>query len=92
VADAPPKDRLEVVYTRNYAIDSPLWNDRAKSLIAGWIPHCIDEINDPNLKEGGINNFIEAGKKLRGEPAKFHVGYPFANAWVHQTVRRCAWP
>jgi DUF1680 family protein len=67
-------------------IDSPLWSDRAKSLITGWIPHCIDEINDPNLKEGGINNFIEAGKKLRGEPARPHVGYPFANAWVHQTV------
>ena len=86
VADAPPKNRLEVVYTRNYVIDSPLWNDRAKSLVTGWIPHCVDEINDPNLKEGGINNFVEAGKKLRGEPAKFHVGYPFANAWVHQTV------
>jgi len=27
VADAPPKERLEVVYTRNYTIDSPLWND-----------------------------------------------------------------
>ena len=86
VQDPPPKDRLDVVYTRNYQIDSPLWNDRAKSLITGWIPHCIDEINDPNLREGGINNFAEAGKKLRGEPAKFHVGFPFANAWVHQTV------
>jgi hypothetical protein len=86
VNDPPPKDRLDVVYTKNYLIDSPLWNDRAKSLITGWIPHCIDEINDPNLKEGGINNFVEAGKKLRGEPAKFHVGYQFANAWVHQTV------
>jgi len=86
VNDPPPKDRLDVVYTKNYSIDNPLWTDRAKSLIVGWIPHCIDEINDPNLREGGINNFIEAGKKLRGEPAKFHVGYPFANAWVHQTV------
>ena len=86
VMDAPPKERLDVVYTGNYIIDSPLWSDRAKSLITGWIPHCVDEINDPNLKEGGINNFVEAGKKLRGEPAKFHVGYPFANAWVHQTV------
>jgi hypothetical protein len=86
VTDPPPKDRLDVVYTRNYTIDNPLWNDRAKSLITGWIPHCIDEINDPNMREGGIANFVEAGKKLRGEPAKLHVGYPFANAWVHQTV------
>ncbi len=82
----PPADRLDVVYTKNYRIDNPLWNARAKALIVGWIPHCIDEINDPNLPQGGINNFIEAGKKLKGEPAKPHVGYPFANAWVHQTV------
>ncbi|MGA2540355.1 MAG: beta-L-arabinofuranosidase domain-containing protein [Verrucomicrobiota bacterium] len=88
VAEAPPKDRLDVVYTKNYVIDSPLWNDRAKSLIAGWIPHCIDQINRTNLTQvqGGIDNFIEAAKALRGEPYTPHKGYVFANAWVHQTV------
>ena len=86
VAEPPPQERLDVVYTKNYTIDSPLWNTRAKALIVNWIPHCIDEINDPNLREGGINNFVEAAKKLKGEPAKPHVGYPFSNAWVHQTV------
>ena len=64
VADAPPKDRLDVVYTKNYSIDNPLWNDRAKSLIVGWIPHCIDECNDPNLPQGGLNNFIQAARRL----------------------------
>jgi DUF1680 family protein len=82
----PPKDRLDVVYTKKYTIDNPLWNARAKALIVNWIPHCIDKINDPNLREGGINNFVEAAKKLKGQPARFHVGYPFSNAWVHQTV------
>jgi DUF1680 family protein len=82
----PPAKALETVYTKHYKIDNPLWSSRAKALIVNWIPHCIDKINDPNLREGGINNFIEAAKKLRGEPAKFHVGYPFSNAWVHQTV------
>ena len=82
----PPPTALNTVYTRHYKIDNPLWNSRAKALIVNWIPHCTDKINDPNLREGGINNFIEAAKKLRGEPAKFHVGYPFSNAWVHQTV------
>jgi DUF1680 family protein len=86
VVSPPPADRLDVVYTKKYKIDSPLWNGRAKALIVNWIPHCIDKINDPNLREGGINNFVEAAKKLRGEPANFHVGYPFSNAWVHQTV------
>jgi len=83
---SPPTKALETVYTKHYKIDNPLFSSRAKALIVNWIPHCIDKINDPNLREGGINNFIEAAKKLRGEPAKFHVGYPFSNAWVHQTV------
>lgn len=83
---APPKDRLDVVYTKKYKIDNPLWNHRAKALIVNWIPHCIEKNNDPNLREGGMNNFIEAAKKLRGEPAKPHIGYSFSNAWVHQTV------
>jgi DUF1680 family protein len=82
----PPATVLNTVYTKHYKIDNPLFSSRAKALILNWIPHCIDKINDPNLREGGMNNFIEAAKKLRGEPAKFHVGYPFSNAWVHQTV------
>jgi uncharacterized protein len=88
VAEPPPKERLDVVYTKKYSIDSPLWNARAKALIVNWIPHCIDQINSTNLTQGqgGIDNFIEAGKALRGEPHGKHKGYVFANAWVHQTV------
>jgi DUF1680 family protein len=65
-----------------------LWNLRAKSLIVNWIPHCVDYINRTNLTQGkgGIDNFVEAGKALRGEAHGGHTGYVFANAWVHQTV------
>ncbi len=87
---APPRDRLDVVYTRRYSIDSPLWSARAKTLIVDWIPHCIDycERTDipAGLGDGGIDNFIEAGKANRGEPHAPHKGYVFSNAWVHQTV------
>jgi DUF1680 family protein len=85
---APPKDRLDVVYTRKYAIDSPLWNARAKSLIVNWIPHCIDYCERTDLRQGqgGLDNFIEAAKALRGEPHAKHIGYVFSNAWIHQTV------
>src|SRR5262249_21998287 len=91
VTTPPPKDRLDVVYTRKYSIDSPLWNSRAKALIVNWIPHCIDQINTPDLPlgPGGIDNFIDAATALRGEPlaeGHGHRGYVFANAWVHQTV------
>jgi hypothetical protein len=84
----PPADRLDVVYTKRYKIDSPLWSARAKALIVNWIPHCIDYINRTNLTEGqgGIDNFVEAAKALRGEPHGRHKGYVFANAWVHQTI------
>ena len=88
----PPKDRLDVVYTKKYTIDNPLWNARAKAMIVNWIPHCIDQINDPNLRQGqgGIDNFIEAAKALRGEPHGRHKGYVFSNAWVHQTIESIA--
>lgn len=86
VVNPPHEKRLDVVYTTRYKINSTLWNDRAKAMIVNWIPHCIDEINDHNVPTGGIDNFIEAGKALRGEPHDKHKGYVFANAWVHQTV------
>ena len=87
---APPKNRLDVVYTKRYSIDSPLWNARAKTLIVDWIPHCAAycERTDiaANRGDGGIDNFLEAGKANRGEPHGRHKGYVFSNAWVHQTV------
>ncbi|MBM3746247.1 MAG: hypothetical protein FJW34_10655 [Acidobacteria bacterium] len=84
----PPAQQLDAVYTRRFKIDSPLWSARAKALIVNWIPHCIDQINrtDIQVGPGGIDNFVEAGKKLRGEPHGYHKGYVFSNAWVHQTV------
>jgi len=88
VEPPPPAQRLDVVYTKRYRFDSPLWSARAKALIVNWIPHCIDQINRTNLTQGqgGIDNFVEAAKALRGEPHGPHRGYVFANAWVHQTV------
>ena len=85
---APPKERLNVVYTTKYSIDNPLWNERAKILIVNWIPHCVAQCERTDLTEGqgGLDNFIEAAKALRGEPHARHKGYVFSNAWVHQTV------
>ncbi|HKD86095.1 MAG TPA: beta-L-arabinofuranosidase domain-containing protein [Terriglobales bacterium] len=85
---APPKQRLDVVYTTRYSINSPMWNERAKTLIVNWIPHCIEMCERTDLKQGqgGLDNFIEAAKALRGEPHGKHKGYVFSNAWVHQTI------
>ena len=90
VEQQPPQERLDVVYTRRYSIDSQFWNARAKALIVNWIPHCIrmcERTDIPPMRgDGGIDNFIEAGKANRGEPHGKHKGYVFSNAWVHQTV------
>jgi uncharacterized protein len=88
VETAPPAKQLDAVYARNFSIDSPLWSSRTKALMVNWIPHCIDQINRSDLTQGpgGIDNFIEAGTKLRGEAHGYHKGYVFSNAWVHQTV------
>ncbi len=88
VETPPPARQLDAVYTKDFKINSPLWKARAKALIVHWIPHCIDRINRTDLTQGqgGIDNFIEAAKALRGEQHGAHKGYVFSNAWVHQTV------
>ena len=87
---APPPERLDVVYTRRYAISSPLWSARARTLIVDWIPHCIAQCERtdiaPGKGDGGLDNFIEAAKANRGEAHGPHKGFVFSNAWVHQTV------
>ncbi|HET7622923.1 MAG TPA: beta-L-arabinofuranosidase domain-containing protein [Gemmatimonadaceae bacterium] len=86
-AELPPPDRqLDVVHTRSYSIDSPLWNHRVKALIVSWIPHCIAMLESTDVQAGGLDNFIEAGKALRGEPHGPHKGYVFADAYVHNAV------
>ena len=90
VEPAPPADRLNVVYTRKYSINSKLWNERAKVLIVSWIPHCVAMCERTDIAvmrgDGGIDNFIEAGKANRDQPHGGHKGFVFSNAWVHQTV------
>jgi DUF1680 family protein len=84
----PPAKRLDVVYTKKYKINNKLWNDRAKAMLVNWIPFCIaqNERTDLTIGQGGLDNFIEAAKAIKGQPHERHKGYVFSNAWVHQTV------
>ncbi|NJD66766.1 MAG: hypothetical protein FIB00_16250 [Chloroflexi bacterium] len=88
VEGSPPPNPLDVVYTKRYQVGEGLWKDRTRVLITSWIPHCIDMINRTDLTQGpgGIDNFDEAAKALKGLPHGTHKGYVFSNAWVHQTV------
>jgi DUF1680 family protein len=86
VETPPPAKQLDVVHMRKWSVDSPLWNHRMKALIVSWIPHCIEVLERTDITAGGIDNFIEAGKKLRGEPFGQHKGYVFSNAYVHNAV------
>ena len=86
VTPPPPATRLDPVPTQTYRIASPLWSPRLKQLMVNWIPHCYRKLSDPAVKEGGIDNFVQAGNKLAGRPYTAHKGYVFANAWVYNTV------
>jgi uncharacterized protein len=81
----PPTTHLEPVPTTAYSIISPFWRARVNGLIVNWIPHCVRKIDDPQTREGGIENFVQAGRKLAGQPAR-HIGPVFANTWVYNTV------
>jgi len=63
-----------------------LWSNRTKVLITNWIPHCYNQLSNTSLAEGGIENFVQAGRKLNGQSYKAHVGYWFSNAYVYNTV------
>lgn len=90
VITRPKLEPLQTIYASHYKIDSPFWNDRLKNLIVHWVPHCITTIEEPDLSMGGLNNLIEAGKKLRGEPYKLQEGPPYSNAWVLNTTESMA--
>ncbi len=88
VEPPPPSRPIEAVELKDFRLLSPFWEPRLRNLIVNWIPHCIRQMNRRDLKIGlgGIDNFIEAGRKLRGEPHGYHKGYVFSNAWVLQTI------
>lgn len=86
VAGPAPRTPLRPLATSSYAVDSPFWSKRLKQQIVHWIPHCIAELSKPDLKEGGFQNFLEAGAKNSGRPHKPHVGPPWANAYTLNTV------
>src|SRR5215831_15357983 len=90
VETPPPAKQLDVVHMRKWSVDSTLWNHRMKALVVSWIPHCIEQLERTDTNAGGLDNFIEAGKKLRGEPFGPHKGYVFANAYVHNAVESMA--
>ena len=77
-------DRVEPC--RGTKINSTFWNARIKNIIITWIPYCYNQLSNTSLAEGGINNFIQAGRKLQGQSYTAHVGYWFSNAYVHNTV------
>lgn len=85
VTPPPPATHLSFVWPRTYQVSSRFWQARLKSLIVNWIPHCVAKIEDPQTKEGPLENFVQAGKKLAGQPAK-HVGPVFANTWTYNTL------
>ena len=85
---APPftGNLIRVEPVNGLKVNSTFWNARFKNIITTWIPYCYNQLSNTSLAEGGINNFVQAGRKLDGLSYTAHVGYWFSNAYVHQTV------
>jgi len=86
VVAAPPVAHLDPLWTTPYQVTSPFWKPRMKSLIVNWIPHCVAMMSDPHTKEGSIENFVQAGRKLAGKTDAKHVGPVFADGWFYNIV------
>ena len=86
VVPPPPEAHWNAVPTTAYTVSSAFWQPRMKAMIVNWIPHCIQKIEDPETEEGGIANFVEAGRKLAGAADARHKGAVFANTWVYNTL------
>ena len=86
VTPKPPASHLSPVWTTRYQVSGPFWRPRLKNLIVNWIPHCVRKCEDPAGKDGGIENFVQAARKLAGEPGARHTGAVFANTWVYNTL------
>ena len=86
VAPAPPATHLLPVYVAPYAIASPLWRYRLDRTLTNWIPHLYAELNNTNLAEGGINDFIQASNKLAGKSYTIPNSDPWADAYTLNAV------
>jgi DUF1680 family protein len=69
-----------------FKITSTFWNARIKNEIINWIPWLESQLSNTGLVEGGIQNFVNAGNKLAGKSYSAHVGHPFADQYVINTV------
>jgi len=86
VVSPPPTSHLESLWTTPYQVNSPFWSPRIKSLIVNWIPHCVSKMSDPKTREGSIENFVQAARKLAGKTDAVHVGPVFADGWFYNIV------
>ena len=86
VVAPPPAVHLDPLWTTPYQVTSPFWKPRMKSLIVNWIPHCVARMGDPKTREGSIENFVQAARRLAGKTDAKHVGPVFADGWFYNIV------
>jgi hypothetical protein len=70
----------------SYTISNSLWNYRLKKDITNWIPYLYSQLNNTNLAQGNINNFIQAGNKLAGRAYTVPNVDPWSDAYTLNTV------
>lgn len=86
VVEAKPEKHWKRVETGPYSVGGTFMRPRLKNQIVNWIPYLIRKIEDPRTQEGGLDNFVQAARKMAGASDARHQGPVFANAWVYNTL------
>lgn len=86
IVEAKPASHWSRVETSAFSVTGSFMRPRLKNQIVNWIPYLIKKIEDPNTREGGLDNFVQAARKVAGATDARHQGPVFANAWVHNTL------
>ncbi|MEJ5171247.1 MAG: beta-L-arabinofuranosidase domain-containing protein, partial [Fimbriimonadales bacterium] len=86
VVPAPSGPWLQRVKAASWSVGGPFWGPRFRAIVTKWIPYLIAKLEDPALPEGGLWNFDQAAKRLKGLSHGPHRGYPFADAYAYDTL------
>ena len=100
VETPPPANQLDAVYTKNFKINSPLWNARAKALMVSWIPalHRPDQPHRPHagarrhrqLRRGRESPARRAARRTQGLRVLQRLGAPDRRGDEHRADDRPA--
>jgi DUF1680 family protein len=85
---AAPGAYLSLMYPESgWKVNNTFWSERIKKVICNEIPVYYNRLNNAAEASGGMDNFVQAQRKMAGLSFKAHVGYWFSNAYPHNVLQ-----